>query len=107
MVRGSVQRSRLYSSTHTCMLYLWLSLMGMVMVLLQQGSSSGLWNCATYGWASASAAVSRLLGLNCILPKAEGMPQQACKHGLVPDLKDNRYVYVSHNPVYCTTSITH
>lgn len=47
------------------MLYLWLSLMGIVMVLLQLGSSSGLWNCATYGCASASAAVSRLLGLNC------------------------------------------
>lgn len=59
--------SSLHCSTnpHTCMLYLWLSLMGMVMILLQVGSSSGLWNCATYGCLSASAALMRLLGLNC------------------------------------------
>jgi hypothetical protein len=39
------------------MVYLWLSLMGMVMTRLQLGSSSGLWNWFTYGWRSASSAL--------------------------------------------------
>ena len=41
-----------------------LSSMGIVMTPGAAGSSAGAWNCATYGCASASSALSRRAGLN-------------------------------------------
>ena len=42
----------------------WLSSIGIVIFFVHEGSSSGLWNWATYGCYKAYTAERRLLGLN-------------------------------------------